>query len=602
MADDPDGLKRKVRPLMLAPCRNDSSFPRFLKHVQAVDISTSELFDQNYPKICRGLGGTLHEDIEPPHDRTVLPPVVDLPSGSWMPHRSLGDRFVGRIEALWELRDCLTAGKTAVVQGVGLVTGTGGLGKTQLAVEYAHRFAMDYLGGVFWIEADQGQPQLIATIAGAVGIEVDGKMPLADQLLVVWRGLNRATASLVILDNFLDPEPLQPWLPPGGPIHLLVTTRRRDLTGYPTIGLRVLTPDEGVQLLNSGQHRHAPEEARQLVEEVGGLPLALELLRDYLDSSTDVTPAMVVEEFARGEAVAFLEEFAGEYRDELPTGHEKGVVKTFELSWALASEPAQRVLTVMALLAPTGVPRRLLRAVLEIPEATPLRDPLRQWLRELRRLSLVDFDVTDDPFAHRLIMGFVRHRGSVEASLREATVGSVRREMERSFDEHDTKSLRELEPIFPHAVALLQNEGLPDEAAIDLATSVGKHHENCGRFSLARSFYVIALRRSKEAYPPDHQDIAIRQSNLALVLQDLGELEEARELLRAALASDEQSYAPGHPSIATRQSNLALVLHDLGELGEVRELLQHAYDSLLQKFGSAHPVTRTVKDHLDSLG
>jgi hypothetical protein len=48
IADDPSGLKRKVRPLMLHPCRDLPSFPRFLRHVQTIDVSTSSLFEQNY--------------------------------------------------------------------------------------------------------------------------------------------------------------------------------------------------------------------------------------------------------------------------------------------------------------------------------------------------------------------------------------------------------------------------------------------------------------------------------------------------------------------------------------------------------------------------
>jgi hypothetical protein len=52
----------------------------------------------------------------------------------------------------------------------------------------------------------------------------------------------------------------------------------------------------------------------------------------------------------------------------------------------------------------------------------------------------------------------------------------------------------------------------------------------------------------------------------------LGQLEEARDLLKKALASDEKTFKPGHPSIAIRQSNLALVLRDLGQLGEARDL------------------------------
>ena len=79
-----------------------------------------------------------------------------------------------------------------------------------------------------------------------------------------------------------------------------------------------------------------------------------------------------------------------------------------------------------------------------------------------------------------------------------------------------------------------------------------------------------------QIFEPGHPSIATHQSNLALVLKDLGELEEARDLLRQALAVALQTFEPGHPSIATRQSNLAMVLKDLGELEEARDLLRQA--------------------------
>jgi hypothetical protein len=71
--------------------------------------------------------------------------------------------------------------------------------------------------------------------------------------------------------------------------------------------------------------------------------------------------------------------------------------------------------------------------------------------------------------------------------------------------------------------------------------------------------------------------------------------------LRQALAAAKQSFEPGHPSIATRQSNLALVLQDLGELEEARELIQSAYNTFLKRFGEKHPSTGITKGILESL-
>ena len=71
LADDPANEKRKVRPLMLRSCRH---LPIFLKQVQSIDVSTDALFDANYEKICRDLGGVPQVQLD--HlDRTALPPV-----------------------------------------------------------------------------------------------------------------------------------------------------------------------------------------------------------------------------------------------------------------------------------------------------------------------------------------------------------------------------------------------------------------------------------------------------------------------------------------------------------------------------------------------
>jgi tetratricopeptide (TPR) repeat protein len=583
MADDPAGLKRKMRPLLLRPCE----VPRFLKPIQLVDVSTAALFEQNYPRICGDLGGTVRPDPKPPTDRGVLPPVTSLPPVHRMPYRSLGDKFVGRVEPLWRVYDQLAQGKTSIVEGVGVVCGAGGLGKTQLAVEYVHRFNCHYPGGVFWVEADQGMARLIDVLSRSAQVEVDGKRPAADQLEEIWTELNRRAAILVVLDNFPERESLEPWLPPSGSIHVVVTTRRRDLTRHPQVSLPLLTVEEGLALLNSGTRRFG-QEAEALVEDVGGLPLALELLRSYLNRRPDVSVAGLRQTMAEAGEVALLGEFATEYRDELPTHHERDVAATFQVSWQLACGDGKQVLRVMSQLAPAPVPLRLLRAVLDWEESSGTRDRLSKAIADLWELSLVDRSETGDPAAHRLILGFVRHLPESD-SLWLPTVAAVEKEMRRAFDNQDTASFGELEAVLPHAEWLVAREDLAAEGAMTITTALGWHHTTLGRYLLAKSFFRDALSRSERAYAPGHPDIAIRQSNLATVVWDLGEPEEARDLLHKALASDEASYAPGHPTIAIRQSNLAGVLQGLGELEEARDLLRKALASDEASYAAGHP-------------
>ena len=208
IADNASGLRQKVRPLMLHDCRDLSTFPRFLRQVQPLDVSTIPLFEANYPKICRELGGVVVQDIRSV-DRKRLSPVQPLPERHRMPYRSLGEKFVGRVDALWQIYDALHEDKTAIVQGVGIVAGTGGLGKSQTAIEYVHRFGAGYQGGVYWVDADRGLSTLISQVSEAAGIAIDTKADELKQLQQLWAALNNMRPSLIVLDNFPEEVPLR---------------------------------------------------------------------------------------------------------------------------------------------------------------------------------------------------------------------------------------------------------------------------------------------------------------------------------------------------------------------------------------------------------
>ncbi len=588
IAGDPSGLKRKVRPLMLHPCRDLPTFPRFLRQVQAIDVSTSSLFEQNYPRICHELGGEPQPDLVAT-DRSKLPPVHPLPERHWMPYQSLGDKFVGRVSAIWALYDSLFRDSTTVLQGTGVVAGTGGLGKTQLAIEYAHRFGAVYAGGVYWVNVERGFTEMITTISTEAGVDVDTKAEESKQVAQLWHGLNaRNLPCLVVLDNLPEDLALRPYLPTTGRVHTIVTTRRQDL-GQATVRLPVLSIDESVQLLNSGE-RELGQSAEALAERLGGLPLALELSKSYLNYRRDLSVPTLIDEMKREGDVSVLKEFASEYRDQLPSRHELDVVSTFQLSWNIASDHAKKVLRVMGELAPTPVPKKLLRIILNLPLESSFRDELSKSLNDLARLSLVELSTNGDPVAHRLVLAFARHRNAVDnASPFERCAEVLLEQMQRRNQDPDAITIRELESLLPHAEFLVATDQLSPEDFGRLLSDIGIHHRRMGRFVAARHAHYAALASAEKTFDLGHPSIASTQSNLATVLQDLGRLEEARDLLRQALASNEKSFEPGHPSIARRQSNLALVLKDLGELEEARDLLRQALASAENSFEPGHP-------------
>jgi hypothetical protein len=108
-----------------------------------------------------------------------------------------------------------------------------------------------YTGGAFWIDAEQGIMVMISRISRAAGLEIDSTLKETEQLAEVWCELNSLPPVLIVLDNFPEDESLQPWLPPGNSIHVLVTTRWRDFD-FARLTLNFLTITEGIALLNSG--------------------------------------------------------------------------------------------------------------------------------------------------------------------------------------------------------------------------------------------------------------------------------------------------------------------------------------------------------------
>jgi tetratricopeptide (TPR) repeat protein len=579
-------LKRpdRIRPLLRVACEA----PAFLKATQPIDVTSDAKFEEQYPRICRDLGGTLRLDVLPTQ-RTSLPAVVQLPPRYRMLYRSLGPGFAGRVAELWALNDALTQ------TGVAVIVGTGGLGKTQLATEYVHRFAGFYPGGVFWTDSDRGLAVVVDQIAGSADITLDGKLAVQEQRQQLFRQL-AASPTLLVFDNFPEGGSFTDWLPASGNIRVLVTTRRRDLHRYSQLSISPLDAADGIALLNNGPRRFGPE-AIPLIEALGGLPLALELVRNYLNNHGHRTVAQVLQQIQQLGHMATLAGFERSYGDLLPTGHAKEISATFQLSWDLASPDAQRLLQLMALLAPVSIPRFFLRRTLGA-KATDAGDAADFWVDELARLSLVELDEASDPRVHRLMAAFVTTQIAADAPLHALTIESLAREMERVRDEQDVVAYRELERLLPHAELLAAQPWVEGGKVVNILGDAEWQHQRQGRYRLSASLARKALHLAEQTFDAGAASIATRQSNLALVLQDLGELTEARDLLRAALASAQQSFESDNPRIAVRQSNLALVLKDLGELTEARDLLRAALASQQQSFDPGHPSIARCQSNL----
>ncbi len=186
--------------------------------------------------------------------------------------------FTGRDQMLVALRDVLTGGDRAVVQAL---HGMGGVGKTQLAAEYAWRFAGAY-ELAWWIDAEQAG--LIGDQFAALGTALDCVEPGARTEAVraaVLGELRERDRWLLVFDNAQAPGDLAGWLPGGG--HVLITSRQHRWAQVAApVEVDVLARGESVAMLAGRVGGLAEADAGRLADALGDLPLALAQAAEYL--------------------------------------------------------------------------------------------------------------------------------------------------------------------------------------------------------------------------------------------------------------------------------------------------------------------------------
>ena len=259
----------------------------------------------------------------------------DLPSGVSQPECLSNlpfppnSHFYGREEFMAELRTRLLASKGAAVA----LTGMGGSGKTQVALEYAHRHLSDYPGGVYWLDA-RSEERLLADYA-AIGrrffgrSEAVGAEEAAEQTREALRRLKKP--ALVIFDNVAEQSILR-WLPASGPLHLLLTTQRQVLRA----GVLLMEPPrlsetaalKLLQVFRSPADEKDRNAAGEIVRTVGSLPLALALASHHIRALGCSFPEYLL----RLKGAPFLTMQTGRDYFKTATGHVGSIYDTIALA------------------------------------------------------------------------------------------------------------------------------------------------------------------------------------------------------------------------------------------------------------------------------
>jgi hypothetical protein len=219
--------------------------------------------------------GDIH--IHQPAAQPAQPPQPRRGIRGNVPARNPG--FTGREDLLQVVRDALLSGDRAVVQAL---HGMGGVGKTQIAIEYAHRHAYDY-DIVWWLNAENSVllGEQFAALGVALGCAERGAaLPLLRQ--AVHNDLRERQSWLLIFDNAEDPEAIGEWLP-GGRGHVLITSRAQswDEVAVP-VEVDVLMRAESVEIFRKRVRSLSADDANTVAAAVGDLPLAVAQAAGYM--------------------------------------------------------------------------------------------------------------------------------------------------------------------------------------------------------------------------------------------------------------------------------------------------------------------------------
>ena len=528
-----------------------------------------------------------------------------------LPYRR-NESFVGRVDEMAAVAAGLAAGRAVAV------TGAGGLGKTQLAVELAVRAveASSYPGGVWWVpmaEAD-AVAGAVAALGGPDSMAVPGwqeGQPEANRKLVQ-RAWAEPTARLLIFDNLEDPAQLDSWRPPAtSGCRVLITSRAQgdwpDDAGVDEVPLEPLNGDAAATLLVSrrarAQHTTAAAlladptveaEATGVVAELGGLPLALALSAAYLKQYPGVTLAAYRAAIAR-EALAHPALNAG-LHEALPTGHERSIAATFALSYdrLAPADPtdalALRLLHAAAACAPEPIPRPLLyRAGADDPAGDSL--PPEQADPALARLSVLGLlDELPDTALRldRLLAAYVQTRplpgDDATARLEAALVAMFKAD-------EDAGNIWAGRTNLPHLRHAVGNAARTDLTASALYNSLAGILCVQGDWVAARPLYERALNIREADLGPTDNNTATSLNNLAWLLYMQGDWAEARPLYERALKIREAILGPHHPDTAVSLNNLAMLLRAQGNYADARPLYERALAIRESVLGINHPDT-----------
>jgi tetratricopeptide (TPR) repeat protein len=550
-----------------------------------------------------------------------------------VPYKEKGNKVVGRETALQKLRKQLTDTLGTAIGQTASFLGMGGLGKTQLAVEYAYRYRGSYPNGVIWINADQDiDSQLIQ-----ISKKGDWIAPESEHKIILDTAHRRLTTysdCLIVFDNVEKYEVIEPYLPETQATPHLILTSHEPVPGFEPIDIDILNDDDSLDLLmmESGRDYDSlsfeeKDAAKRTVKELGGLPLAIEIAGAYLKYSQSISIENYLAILKDSPSSALAGKMFKGY-----TAHESDLYRTLKVSESIFEHAPllKEILDVLTWSGSSFMGLSLLSAILDVPESKlymPLssgttlrilrkgeaqnRYEIHRLLRTVRQeeFSLMNNLEWAEAVCTRIGTWFeTRREDFTNLSCYESEIDHLKQWEENAEKINSNQNARLLWlqaypsyhwgkyknscHILESALELYEKKTNDDIALkAHIISDIGIVTSFLGNYKKALEFQGCALEIREKQLGPEHPDTVNSLNNIGGTYGALGEHRKALEFKERALKIAEKQFGPEHPDTATSLNNIGGTYGALGEHRKALEFQERALKINEKQLGPEHPNT-----------
>lgn len=536
--------------------------------------------------------------------QTRIEPIWNVP----YPHNPY---FTGRESFLTLLYDKFLSVSSAPSIPIKVaISGLGGLGKTQVAVEYAYRYRDTYQA-ILWVTAASSTTLTNDFIAIATHLRLPERA-IHDQIEAVKQWLVDHPRWLLILDDANNLEMVKTFLPTRGEGHILLTTQAQ-ITGTiaDVIRLDRLDLEAGILFLlrrskrldiEASLNQVSEEEqalARAIIEAIDGHPLAIEQAGAYIESR-QCNLAEYLELFQKYSSELLLSEHQ-------PANLSATIFSSFSRV-EQANPAAADLLRLCAFLHPEAIPEEILTegASKLGPTLTGIaQEPLNlnAALQVLLIFSLLHRNPDTQQYnVHRLVQTIMREKMSEDE--RRTWAERAIRAINHLFPEVESATWERCERLLPQTrtcTELISFYDFTFEDAIQLLEKAGAYLLERSQSIQAEQFYQQVLAIRKQTLGSAHPDVADSLNNLALVYHTQENFAQAEPLYREALALREQILGPEHLDIAQSLHNLAGLYQIQGNAERAEYYYRQALSMRQKILQGPHPSIAITLDNLARL-